>query len=240
MAMFAIPAPAPARFVDLAAVDATILTEMRYHSAHNFVGRRIKGYREPLCILTRPAARALKNAQAALRPRGLSLKVYDCYRPRRAVADFAAWAEDRSDQRMKAEFYPRTDKGSLFDAGYLARRSGHSRGSTVDLTIVRLPAARQPAYRPGQPLTACYAPVSRRFRDNGVDMGTGYDCFDPLAHTLDPRVTGVPRANRILLRDTMAAAGFTGYSKEWWHFTLAGEPYPDTYFDFPVARGSLP
>ncbi|MDP9793468.1 D-alanyl-D-alanine dipeptidase [Catenuloplanes nepalensis] len=230
-------APAPARFVDLAAVDPTILHDIRYHSSHNFVGRPVRGYREPLCIVTKAAARALKAAQASLRPRGLSLKVYDCYRPRRAVADFAAWAADPADQRMKAEFYPRTAKETLFDAGYLARRSGHSRGSTVDVTIVRLPAAVQPVHRPGRPLGACTG--VHRFKDNSVDMGTGYDCFDTLAHTLDPRIMGAPLANRLLLRDTMAAAGFSGYSKEWWHFTLTGEPYPDTFFDFPVAASSL-
>jgi zinc D-Ala-D-Ala dipeptidase len=234
----ALAAPvAPARFVDLASVDPTILRDIRYHSSHNFVGRPIKGYREPLCILTKAAARALARAQAALRPRGLSLKVYDCYRPDRAVADFAAWTRDRSDRRMKAEFYPRTGKAGLYRKGFLDSPSGHSRGSTVDLTMVRLPAAAQPVYRPGDPLVACYA--ANRFRDNSVDMGTGYDCFDTRAATLAPRVTGAARANRILLRNTMAAAGFTGYFREWWHFALADEPYPGTYFNFPVARSSL-
>lgn len=220
--------------VDLAAVDSTILRDIRYGQAHNFVGRPVRGYLEPLCLLTRRAATALRDAQRALRPRGYTLKVYDCYRPARAVADFARWAGDAADQRMKAEFYPRVDKSTLFEDGYLAHRSGHSRGSTVDLTVVRLPSAPQPAYRPGQPLVACYAPVGERFADNSIDMGTGYDCFDTLAHTLDPRVTGVQCANRLLLRNAMTAAGFTDYRGEWWHYTLNDEPYPSTYFDFPV------
>lgn len=228
---------APPSFVDLATVDRTILHDIRYAEAHNFVGRRIRGYLESRCILTRPAALALKAAQDTLRPRGYSLKVYDCYRPQRAVNDFAAWARRPADTRMKREFYPRVDKSTLFDDGYLARRSGHSRGSTIDLTLVRLPAAETPPYEAGQRLVPCYWP--RRFPDNSVDMGTGYDCFDTLAATLDPRVTGVPRTNRLFLRSVMTEAGFTNYSSEWWHYTLDDEPYPSTFFDFPVARSSL-
>jgi len=235
------PAPAvaaapamPSTFVDLAVVDPTILHDIRYGQTHIFVGRRIRGYLEPRCILTRKAASALRTAHAALRPRGYTLKVYDCYRPQRAVNDFAGWAGNAADNRMKREFYPRVAKSTLFTGGYLAHRSGHSRGSTVDLTLVRLPAAAMPPYVPGQPLVPCYAPYGRRFRDNSIDMGTGYDCFDPLAATLDPRVTGVRRANRLLLRGAMTAAGFSNYSHEWWHYTLDGEPYRSTYFDFPV------
>jgi zinc D-Ala-D-Ala dipeptidase len=230
---------APADFVNLAKVDPTIRMDIRYRSFHNFVGRPIDGYLEPLCIVTRPTAEALKRVQAGLRRKGYSLKMYDCYRPQRAVDHFAAWAEDPADTRTKREFYPDVDKSTLFEDGYLAHRSGHSRGSTVDLTIVKLPAAPQPRYVPGQPLVACYAPVWKRFKDNTIDMGTGYDCFDPLANTLDPRITGRPLANRIWLRDAMAAAGFNDYDLEWWHFTLAGEPYPATFFDFPVSRRSL-
>ena len=230
---------APAgRFVDLAVVDRTILHDIRYAGAHNFVGRRIRGYQQPRCLLAREAAVALQRVQAAVRARGYTIKVYDCYRPRRAVADFAAWAGRPADTRMKAEFYPRVDKSTLFEDGYLARRSGHSRGSTVDLTLVRLPAAAMPRYVPGQRLVSCYAPAGRRFRDNSIDMGTGYDCFDPLANTLDPRITGAQRANRLLLRDAMTAAGFRNYAGEWWHYTLVDEPFPATYYDFPVAASS--
>ena len=223
---------APSGFVALEDVDATIQQDMRYRTRHNFVGRRIRGYRDPVCILTRPAADALKTAQAALRPQGYTLKVYDCYRPQRAVDHFVRWARRTRDQRMKREFYPRVDKSRLFDDGYIAERSGHSRGSTVDLTLVRLPARAQPRWDGS--LRPCYS--RRRFPDNGVNMGTGYDCFDTLAHTLDPRIKGRARANRLLLKRTLEAAGFENYENEWWHYTLAGEPYPDRYFDFPVER----
>ena len=233
-------AAAPASgFVDLAAVDRTILHDIRYAGPHNFVGRPIHGYRQPRCLLTREAAAALRRAQAAVRPRGYALKVYDCYRPRRAVRDFATWAANPADVRMKREFYPRVNKSTLFEDGYLAHRSGHSRGSTVDLTLVRLPAAATPRYVPGQRLVPCYAPAARRFPDNTVDMGTGYDCFDTLANTMDARVTGVQRANRLLLLKAMTAAGFRNYVGEWWHYTLVGEPYPATYFDFPVATAAV-
>ncbi|GAB7039426.1 MULTISPECIES: M15 family metallopeptidase [Catenuloplanes] len=234
------PSRAPAGFVNLTDVDPTILRDIRYRGFHNFVGRPVDGYREPLCVLTRPAAEALSRVQAGLRARGYTLKVYDCYRPQRAVDHFAAWAADLDDELTKREFYPEVEKTRLFEDGYLARRSGHSRGSTVDLTIVRLPARPQPPYVPGQPLVPCFAPVWQRFPDNTVDMGTGYDCFDPRSNTLDPRISGRALANRLMLRDAMAAAGFNDYDLEWWHFTLAGEPYPDTYFDFPVARRALP
>ncbi|OZM74636.1 D-alanyl-D-alanine dipeptidase [Amycolatopsis antarctica] len=230
---------APPEFVALSDVDSTILQEIRYTGEHDFVGRPVNGYLEPMCIITRPAAEALRTAQQQLLPRGYTLKVYDCFRPQRSVDDFVAWAEDPDDTEMKAEFYPDIDKSRLFEEGYIAEKSGHSRGSTVDLTLVRTPPAPQPDFVPGQPLTACTAPAGERFPDNMVDMGTGYDCFDTLSNTDDPRVTGEQRANRDLLRDAMKAQGFDGIETEWWHFTFAGEPFPDTYFDFPVARSSL-
>ncbi|MCC3767530.1 M15 family metallopeptidase [Streptomyces sp. UNOC14_S4] len=226
--------PRPKDFVALSEVDPTIVQEMRYFTGHNFTGHRVDGYRRPVCLLTRPAAEALHRAQRALLPQGYSLKVYDCYRPQRAVDDFVAWAKDLGDQRMKQEFYPRVDKTRLFDDGYIAAKSGHSRGSTMDLTLVRLPARPTRPYRPGEPLVPCYAPKGQRFPDNSVDMGTGFDCFDTLAHTLDPRVRGAQREHRLLLKSTMERAGFTNLPEEWWHYTLRGEPFPDTYFDFPV------
>jgi D-alanyl-D-alanine dipeptidase len=230
---------APAQFVALRDVDSTIIQEMRYVTPHNFTGSPIDGYRKPICVLTRPAAEALHRAQLQLLPRGYSLKVYDCYRPQRAVDNFVAWAEDLDDQRMKAEFYPMVDKTRLFEDGYIAAKSGHSRGSTMDLTIVRLPAAPTRAYRPGEPLTPCYEPQDDRFPDNSVDMGTGFDCFDTLAHTLDPRIQGIQLANRLLLKNTLEAQGFRNLPEEWWHYTLVAEPFPATYFDFPVERRSL-
>ncbi len=230
---------APADFVVLSDVAPTVLREIRYHGHHNFIGRPIVGYREPLCLLTRDAAEALAEAQQMVSERGYTLKVYDCFRPQRSVDDFARWASRSGDERMKTEFYPRVDKSVLFDEGYIASRSGHSRGSTIDLTLVKLPATLQQPYVPGQPLESCYAPYGQRYPDNSVDMGTGYDCFDTLANTLDERITGEPRENRLLLKRTMEAAGFSNYPNEWWHYTLVGEPYPESYFDFPVARSSV-
>jgi zinc D-Ala-D-Ala dipeptidase len=237
--LLALAFAAPSSFVALDEVDATILQDMRYATAYNFVGRRIDGYREPLCILTRRAAKALRRAQDALEPKGYTLKVYDCYRPQRAVDHFVRWSQNGS-RRMKREFYPRVDKSRLFDDGYIARRSGHSRGSTVDLTLVELPADPQPVWtRREFGLTPCTAPRRRRYPDNSVGMGTSYDCFDTRSHTLDRRIKGRARRNRLLLKRTMDDAGFEPYEKEWWHFTLRGERYPDRYFDFPVSRSSL-
>lgn len=233
------PRSAPAEFVALRDVDPTIIEEIRYYGPHNFVGRRVHGYVEPMCILTRPTAMALHEAQQQLLTQGYTLKVYDCYRPQTAVDDFVRWARRLPDQRMKGEFYPRVDKSRLFADGYIAEHSGHSRGSTVDLTLVKLPPATQRPYVRGEQLVSCYAPRDERFPDNMVDMGTGFDCFDTLAHTEDPRITGEPRENRMLLKRTLESAGLLNYPLEWWHFTLAHEPFPDTYFDFPVSRHSL-
>ncbi|MET7815072.1 M15 family metallopeptidase [Streptomyces sp. NPDC005395] len=247
LAVTAVPATAQARpeprapedFVALRGVDPTIIEEMRYATAHNFVGERVDGYRQPLCILTRPAAEALHRAQTRLLRQGYSLKVYDCYRPQRAVDHFVRWAEDLDDQKMKAEFYPEVDKTRLFADGYIAEKSGHSRGSTVDLTLVRLPAKPTRPYHPGQTLVSCFAPQDERFPDNSVDMGTGYDCFDTRSHTLDPRIQGVQHANRMLLKDTLEDVGLVNLPEEWWHFTYRPEPHPNTYFDFPVSAKSL-
>ena len=231
---------APAGFVSLHDVAPSILMDIRYDTPHNFIGRPIKGYRQPLCILTRPAAEALARVQDRMLARGYSLKVYDCYRPQRAVDDFVRWGKRVGDQTMKAEFYPHVDKRVVFKQGYIATKSGHSRGSTMDLTLVRLPARPQARYRPGQNLVSCTAPAWQRFRDNSIDMGTGYDCFDPLSHPLNKHIKGKQHRNRLLLRNAMLAEGFTPLATEWWHFTLKDEPYPDTYFDFPVSRRSLP
>jgi zinc D-Ala-D-Ala dipeptidase len=233
-AVLALALAAPSSFVALEEVDATILQDMRYATPYNFVGRRIDGYREPVCLLTKRAARALRRAQSRLRHKGYTLKVYDCYRPQRAVDHFARWAGNGS-RTMKREFYPRVAKHRLFDEGYLAHRSGHSRGSTVDLTLVRLPAKSQPTWtRREFGLVSCTAPRRRRFPDNSVNMGTSYDCFDPRSHTFSSG--GRVRRNRLLLRRAMERAGFAPYDNEWWHFTLRREPFPDRYFDFPVAR----
>jgi D-alanyl-D-alanine dipeptidase len=230
---------APAEFVALSRVAPSIIQEMRYYGQHNFVGAHVDGYLEPLCILTRPAAEALRKAQQQLLAQGYTLKVYDCYRPQRAVDHFVRWAKDLADEKTKAEFYPNVAKDRLFEEGYIAEKSGHSRGSTMDLTIVKLPPRYQRPYIPGEPQVPCFAPKDQRFGDNMVDMGTGFDCFDPLAHTDNPAITGVARQNRDLLKNTMAAAGFRNLPEEWWHYTLNNEPFPDTYFDFPISRCSL-
>ncbi|MER6106026.1 M15 family metallopeptidase [Streptomyces sp. NPDC001832] len=230
---------APEEFVALRSLDPTIIQEMRYPTAHNFMGVPVDGYRQPVCILTRPAARALHRAQTRLLKQGYSLKVYDCYRPQRAVDHFVRWAKDLDDETMKGEFYPRVDKAQLFAGGYIAGKSGHSRGSTVDLTLVKLPAAPTGRYLPGQKPVPCYAPEADRFPDNSVDMGTGYDCFDTLSHTDDPRIQGTQRANRQFLKKTLTDAGFVNLAEEWWHYTFKPELFPDTYFDFPVARRSV-
>ena len=242
--MAADPAPAVRQapqgaFVALRDLAPGVIEEIRYRGRHNFVGRPIRGYRESLCILTRRAARGVAAVQRRLARRGLGLKIYDCYRPQRAVDHFVEWAADLDDDLMRREFYPRVPKTRLFADGYIAAKSGHSRGSTVDLTIVRRPPGPQARFRPGKRLTSCFAPPARRFRDNSLEMGTGYDCFDRRSHTLNPRVKGIARRNRLLLKRLMNRAGFKNLAEEWWHYTLRAEPFPDTYFDFPVARRSL-
>jgi D-alanyl-D-alanine dipeptidase len=223
----------PAGFVDVKDVVPSVLLDVRYFTAHNFVGTKVDGYNAPKCILTRKAAEALGGVQKDLEPFCLSLKIYDCYRPQRAVAHFVRWAKDIEDTKTKKEFYPTIDKRNLFRDGYIAEKSGHSRGSTVDLTVVAMSSGDQETYTPGQ-LSACYLPADKRFRDNSIDMGTGFDCFHELAHTANGQVGVTQRLHRLLLKTLMEKHGFVNYDKEWWHFTLKDEPFPDTYFDFPV------
>jgi D-alanyl-D-alanine dipeptidase len=226
----------PKGFVYLNAVDPTIIQELRYAGYHNFLGRPVKGYEHAKgCILTQEAAQGLKAVQTELRKNQLSLKVYDCYRPQRAVNDFMAWSRQPKDQPMKAEFYPRVNKADVFKLGYVAEKSGHSRGSTMDLTLVPLKPAKQEAYQRGQKLFACYSPSYQRFQDNSLNMGSGYDCLDEVAHVDYEAISPVAHANRLILNGVMVKYGFKPYAKEWWHFTLEKEPYPQTYFDFPVA-----
>lgn len=227
------PGQRPADIVDVAEVAPGLVLDMRYLTSHNFLGVPVEGYLAPKCLLTRPAAQALARVQEQLRPLGLSLKIYDCYRPQRAVDHFVRWAKDASDTLTKTEFYPTLDKKVLFPQGYIAERSGHSRGSTVDLTIVALPAAQQPAFDPARQVE-CFKPAAARYPDNSLDMGTGFDCFHPLAHTANPEVGPQQRANRALLKTLMEGQGFKNLAEEWWHYTLKDEPYPQTFFDFPV------
>jgi len=223
----------PDNIVELTQVIPGIVLDIRYATAHNFIGRPIPGYLAPKCLLTQEAAVALAQVQRRLLEQGYQLKIYDCYRPQHAVDAFVAWAEDLDDQRMKTEFYPNVDKQHLFRDGYIASKSSHSRGSTVDLTIVRKPAASQPPFD-AEAQVSCEAAFGERFADNSVDMGTGFDCFSLLSHTLNPEITGEARDYRHLLKGLMEEAGFKNLAEEWWHFTLRDEPYPDTYFDFPI------
>jgi len=227
----------PNDFVDLSSVAPNIVVEMRYHGGHNFVAKPVRGYQAPVCLLTRPAAEALARVQARLEPHGLGLKVYDCYRPQRAVDHFVEWAKDQRDTVHQSGFYPMVPKSKLFEEGYIADRSGHSRGSTVDLTIIPLPAPAQAPLPIGN-LPPCTAAADTRPWDNSLEMGTGYDCFDPQSWTESAAVGAQARANRLLLRALMEAEGFVNYPKEWWHFTLANEPYPDRRFDFPIDQGN--
>jgi D-alanyl-D-alanine dipeptidase len=224
----------PEGFVDVREVVPSLQFDIRYFGPHNFVGVRVDGYNAPRCIVTREAAAALAKVQRDLEPFSLSLKIYDCYRPQRAVDHFVRWAKDSGDTKTKAEFYPTLDKKDLFAGEYIVTKSGHSRGSTVDLTIVNLPAARQAPYLPGEKLHACYLPRTQRFPDNGLDMGTGFDCFHELSHTVNHKVGEKQRINRLLLKTLMEKQGFKNYEKEWWHFTLRDEPFPTTYFDFVI------
>ncbi|NNE22845.1 MAG: M15 family metallopeptidase [Rhizobiales bacterium] len=223
----------PEHFSYLSEVAPSIIQDMRYFGQHNFLGRRVAGYEAGECILTTRAAKRLKAVQARLKPKGLSLKVYDCYRPKRAVADFVAWAQDTEDTATKAEFYSTIPKSELFQRRYIAKRSKHSRGSAVDVALVALPAAAEPPFDMGAQ-AACHLPKDQRYGDNSLDFGTGYDCFHELSHTLNPTIKGKARANRALLVAEMARAGFKNYKREWWHFELSDEVFRKTYFDFPI------
>lgn len=231
--------PLPDGFVRLSEVAPRIAQEIRYATAYNFIGEPIDGYDAPECVLTEAAAAALGQVADDLDRSGLGLKVYDCYRPQPAVDHFVRWIYT-DDQTMKEAFYPEEPKNMLFRSGYIARRSGHSRGSTVDLTLVRapasasvLPASALPGPSDGA-FARCDAPHGERLDERDLDMGTAYDCFTPLAATDSRGVSAAARRNRDRLREAMGRRGFRNYSKEWWHYTLRDEPHPDTYFDFPV------
>jgi len=224
----------PEGFVDIQKVIPEVLLDIRYYGPHNFVGERVEGYLAPKCFLTKEAAEALTSVQKELAPYFLSLKIYDCYRPQRAVNHFVRWAKEIENTKTMREFYPTIDKKNLFKDGYIDSKSGHSRGSTVDLTIVPSPTHAQQEYTPGQKLYECYLPEAQRFGDNSIDMGTGFDCFHELSHTANTNIGRQQKINRLLLKSLMEKHGFRNYDKEWWHYTLKNEPYPDTYFDFVI------
>jgi D-alanyl-D-alanine dipeptidase len=204
----------PVDIVDLSEYAPSVLLDLRYGTTENFVGAIVVGYEAPRALLTKRAADALNTAQLRLLPLGYSLKIYDAYRPQRAVAHFVKWARDPMDTRTKQNFYPDVPKSELFARGYIALESSHSRGSTVDVTLMRRSA-------------------DGNWRD--VDMGSPYDFFGKVSAPDTSGISAEAAALRSLLRAVMIAHGFEPYSQEWWHFTLKDEPYSDTYFDFPLS-----
>ncbi|WP_298780954.1 M15 family metallopeptidase [uncultured Polaribacter sp.] len=197
-------------FVYLSDVDATIKSELRYLSSNNFMGKPINGYKNNCIIITKEAANALKKVQEILFKKGLSLKIYDAYRPQQAVNHFVKWAKVLSDTLMKREYYPKVPKSQLFNLGFIASKSGHTRGSTADLTIINAKTGKE------------------------LDMGFPYDFFGNESHPFYKKINQEQQKNRLFLRKIMLENGFKPYDNEWWHFTLRKEPFPKTYFNFPV------
>lgn len=197
-------------FVLLADYIPGIVQEIRYYSTYNFVGDRIDGYEEPCALLTKEAARALKTVSNEMNVMGYRLKIFDAYRPAKAVRHFVLWGIEDLDLRMKPFFYPDLEKQELFIKGYIASQSSHSRGSTVDLTLLDMKTGKE------------------------LDMGSPFDFFDDISHPDSPDVTREQHENRMLLQSCMVRNGFEPIDCEWWHFTLRDEPYPDIYFEFPV------
>jgi D-alanyl-D-alanine dipeptidase len=222
----------PQDFLYLRDIDPTIQQDIRYAGSGNFTGKPVDGYGAAECVLVRQAAEALKAVQADLKPKGLSLRVYDCYRPARAVAAFVDWVKGPDDPDAKAVYYPNIAKSTLIP-DYIASRSGHSRGATVDLTLIPIDDADSVSAEGGKP-RACTAPQNGQAPDGSLAMGTTFDCFDTKANIGAAGLSEQERANREALRATWVAHGFKDYSPEWWHFTLENEPYPDTIFDFPI------
>ncbi len=200
----------PAGFVYLDKVAPDVVVDLRYAGADNFVGDKISGYESERCVVTTLAALRLGEVQKELQGFGLSLKVFDAYRPQQSVDHFVAWAKNLSDRKMKSKYYPNVSKKDLFALGYIAGKSGHSRGSTVDVTIVDTDSLLE------------------------LDMGSNWDFFDPISWPSSREVTAQQRANRLLLRRVMTNHGFKPLAEEWWHFTLDQEPFPQRYFDFAI------
>ena len=223
----------PAGLVYLRDIDASIVQDMRYAGADNFVGHPLPGYRAAECVLRRDVANALKHVQADLAKSALGLKVYDCYRPARAVAAMARWAQDGDINNPTKRFYPALAKRTLFAQGYIAAHSVHSTGAAVDLTLVPRPAVPTAPYDPATRYGACTAPQSTRAPDNSLDMGTGFDCFDAKSHTASGAIDAAQQRARATLLKAMRARGFKNYFREWWHFTYG--PRPPRAFDVPIA-----
>jgi len=232
--LFPIPAASarglPAGFFYLRDVAPSIAQEIRYATADNFTGRPLPGYQAGECVLRRDVALALARVAADLARRGLGLKVYDCYRPRRAVRAFWRWSQRRDGLGSK-RFYPHVRKAELFARGYIASHSRHSAGTAVDLTLIKLPAPKIAPFDPRQRHGPCTAPVPQRAPDNSLDMGTGFDCLDVKSYTRSRAVTAEQHRRRMTLKAAMSARGFRNYFREWWHYEY-GRPLG--LYDFPI------
>lgn len=223
-------------FVYLHEVDPTILVSLRYNSNENFVGKPIDGYRKSVVILTKQAAEALKKVQEEVKKDGYSLVVYDAYRPQQAVNHFMRWSEDTKDQIRKSQYYPRINKADVFELGYVVKRSGHSRGSTVDLTIIKVGQELHEIKEKNRELLDGY--TIKLLDDGTVDMGSSFDLFDIASHYENNLIEQKFKKLRTYLKNVMEKHGFKILSEEWWHFTLRNEPFPaasdDSYFSFPI------
>ena len=231
-------AEVPKSFINIVKVNPKIQVELRYATEWNFVGHKISGYNANKCYLAKESADALGKAQSLLEGSGYSILVFDCYRPKRAVQEFMDWTKNSADQKMKTVFYQSEKKEILIERGYISNRSGHSRGSTVDLTLVKTNIDRENPYRaPGllhrEEFKDCRA--QENIETTGqLDMGTTFDCFSEMSYTQDSTISKQASSNRKKLLQVMEQVGFKNYSKEWWHFTLSDEPFPKTYFDFVI------
>jgi D-alanyl-D-alanine dipeptidase len=223
----------PPGFVYLRDVDSSIAQDMRYATSNNFTGRPLPGYAAGECILRREAAEALRRVQADLAQEQLGLKVYDCYRPTRAVRAMAAWAHDGDESEATKRFYPALQKRNLFRLGYIAAQSKHSTGTTVDLTLVRRPAAAAAAFDPAVRYGPCTGPAAKRAPDNSIDMGTAFDCFDLRSYSGNRAITPEQKHWRGVLNTAMHRGGFVNYFREWWHYSYPGALDPRAY-DFAI------
>ena len=223
----------PPGFVYLRDVDPSIHQDIRYATSDNFTGRPLPGYGAAECILRREAAGALKRVQAELLRENLSLKVYDCYRPIRAVRGMGAWAHDNDDNENTRRFYPAVHKRNLFALGYISAQSRHSTGTAVDLTLVKMPAAAVDRFEPNARYGACNGPVAKRAPDDSVDMGTSFDCFDTRSYTMSGAISSEQRRWRNVLNAVMHRHGFANYFREWWHYSFYGAAEPRAY-DFAI------
>lgn len=223
----------PGDFVFLRDIDPTIIQDIRYATSNNFMGRPIAGYGAAECMVKREVGLRLKAVQQELARQSLSLKMFDCYRPARAVADMVAWSKNGTETAAERRYNPAFSKADLFRLGYIATHSGHSTGAAVDLTLVDLGADNSRKFDPARDYADCTGPVAARAPEGSVDMGTGYDCSDVKAHTAAGSITPAQKRWRSRLVAAMARQGFVNYSKEWWHFSLPGAG--GRAYDFPIA-----